>query len=111
MSERAERWLIVTACVVLYAVAMGVLAFAIQAPTQWAHQQLVAAFGPLGALLVAAVPPIALLAWAAWRDRHLPPVDYTPPRWPRWVRVIGNTYLAVLGIGLVVAFTVIIARG
>jgi hypothetical protein len=93
MTQRSERWLIVGACVVVYAVAMGAFVLVTDQPVKgivvgW----LQSTFGA-GALAIIAAPPLAFLAWATWRDRRLPPVQFTPPKWPRWVRIVGNTYL------------------
>lgn len=111
MSERAERWLMVTACVVLYAVAMGVLAFAIQAPVKATVDYLLATVGPWGTAAAIAVPPIAMVGIGLWTGRNLPPVHYTPPKWPRWVRIVGNTYLALLGARLLTVFVMMVLGG
>jgi hypothetical protein len=111
MTQRFERWLIVGACVVLYVLAMGAFALITDKPMRWAVDWLIVNFGHWGAAAVIGGLPLALLGCAKWRDRHLPPVEFTPPKLPRWVRIVGNTYLVLLGIGLVIAFAAIAIAG
>jgi hypothetical protein len=111
MTQRSERWLIVGACVALYALAMGAFAFVTRNPVRFSIDWLIANFGLWGAAFAIGFPLVALWAWVAWRERDMPPVEFTPPKWPRWVRIIGNTYLALLGVGLIVAFGAMVIAG
>lgn len=111
MTQRSERWLIVGACLVLYVLAMGAFVLITRQPVRWSVDWLIANLGYLGAGTVIAGLPLGLLAFAAWRDRHLPPVEFNPPKWPRWARYLGNAYLALLGVSLVIVFGAIIYAG
>ena len=109
MTQRSERWLIVGACVVLYALAMGFVTWAIRGPTAWLIDTLNARVGTGWAAVILAIPPLAAGLWAMWPDAdYTPPV---PPEGPLWARVIGNAYLVVLGLSLVVVFAAIFRAG
>lgn len=110
MTQRSERWLIVGACVVLYVLAMGLLIWAIRDPVNWLGAAIFARFGGWGIFVIFA-PLASLLAWTTWRDRHVPPVEFKPPKWPRWVRIIGSAYLALLGAGLVIGLAAMVFAG
>jgi hypothetical protein len=111
MTQRSERWLIVGACVVVYAISMGLLSWAIREPTAWIVESLNGTLGPYWSWLAIVSPVFIVLGFATWRDRHIPPVEYTPPKGPRWVGVIGNAYLALLGISVVVVIAAIVRAG
>jgi hypothetical protein len=111
MTQRSERWLTVGACVVLYAIAMALVVWAIREPTRWIVSTLDDTLGPYWSWLVIVLPVLALLAFATLRERKLPPVEFTPPRGPRWARYLGNAYLALLGISVVIVIGAIFRAG
>lgn len=40
--------------------------------------------------------------FAGRRSSDGPAVEFTPPPWPRWVRIIGNSYFVLLGVGFLI---------
>ena len=111
MTQRLERCLIVGSCLVLYTLAMGAFVLITDQPVRLIVHALDETVGKAWAAAIIAGLPLGLLAWTKWRDRHLPPVEFVPPKLPRWVRIVGNTYLALLGISIVVVLGAIIRAG
>lgn len=109
MSERTERWLIVGACLLLYGVAMVAFSWGSAPVVKAAGSWLIASFGERVALAIVLLPPLAAGVWAIWPDPTY--VQPPPPKLPRWVRLIGNAYLILLGLGLAAAFAAMIAVG
>lgn len=109
MTERRQVWLIVGACLVVYAVVMFGFSAAIREPVKWGVDWLISMLGQGGTGILFGAVWIAGAAWLVLTGR-----DYVPPprpQLPRWVRLIGNTYLLLLGAGLVVAFAGIVIAG
>lgn len=111
MTQRSERWLIVGACVVVYALAMALVVWAVREPSRLIVSTLDDAVGPYWSWLIIVFPVLALLTFATLRERNLPPVEFTPPKGPRWPRYIGNAYLALMGIGVVIVLGAVIRAG
>lgn len=108
---RSERWIYVGVCVVLYALAMALLTWAIREPTRWIVDGLIASVGNGWMLALVCFPGLAAFVWAMWPDPSYTPAPSANARGPRWARYLGNAYLALLGIGLVIVFGAIIYAG
>lgn len=109
MTERRQVWLIVGACLVLYAAIMVGFSAAIREPVKWGVDWLVSMLGLGGTGILFGAVWVAGAAWLVFTNRdYVPPPQPDYPRWFRWSRAI---YLSVLGAGLVVAVVVMVAMG
>lgn len=111
MTQRSERWLIVGGCITVYALAMALVAWAIREPVHVLSDWLGATFGRGWGLAIAAIPPAAAGVWAMWPDPNYKPPLSANAKGPRWARYLGNAYLALLGISIVVVLGAIIRAG
>lgn len=109
MTERRQVWLIVGACLVLYAAIMSGFSLAIREPVKWGVDWLVSMLGLGGTGILFGAFVVAAFTVGFWPDKnYVPPPQPDYPRWFRWSRAI---YLSVLGAGLVVAVVVMVAMG
>jgi hypothetical protein len=109
MTERRQVWLIVAACLVLYAAIMVGFSAAIREPVKWGIDWLVSMLGLGGTGILFGAVWVAGVAWLVFTNR-----DYVPPprpQLPRWLHLIGHAYLLLLGVGLAIVFAVIAIRG
>ncbi|WP_324132354.1 hypothetical protein [Bosea sp. (in: a-proteobacteria)] len=109
MTERRQIWLIVGACLVVYAAVMFGFSAAIREPVKWGVDWLISMLGQGGTGILFGAFVVFAFAVGFWPDKdYVPPPQPEFPRWFRWSRAI---YLSVLGVAMVALVAVMVAMG